>query len=368
MNSRSIYSPEPAKGWLPWGALAPVLCILIVALPMLALGEVEQHLGLLDAKGEPTGFAGLCSLLFVEFAVTGLLLLAWVRFVERRPLATIGLVIGPVRPARTLGRGLLVGIAMSITLVASIGLAGGYRASEIAKAFAEPIALVRIAVLLVAFVVQSGVEEILFRGWLLSAVTRKFNLGWGVVLSSLVFTFLHYGPHQRWDVMVGTMLFALFTCAWALYAGNLWGVMGWHAGWNWLISIGFEVPITGLDARQPALLVHLTPQGPDWLTGGAEGPEGSVLCSLIFLVAIGLLLARGRSLFGTGSGDRRRGGADRAQEARDPRPVRSVGERVDAAGAGTPVGDVLQHVIEAELRTAVELQTLEGESGEQTRR
>ena len=33
MRSIALYSPEPAKGWLPWGALAPFLCILIVALP-----------------------------------------------------------------------------------------------------------------------------------------------------------------------------------------------------------------------------------------------------------------------------------------------------------------------------------------------
>ena len=25
MKPTSIYSPEPAKGWLPWGALAPFL-------------------------------------------------------------------------------------------------------------------------------------------------------------------------------------------------------------------------------------------------------------------------------------------------------------------------------------------------------
>jgi membrane protease YdiL (CAAX protease family) len=290
MTTRAIYSPEPAKGWLPWGALAPILCILIVALPMLALGKVEQQLGLLDAKGDPTGFAGLCSLLFVEFAATGLLLLLWVRFVERRPLATIGLVGD--RPAPTLGRGLLVGFATSSAVVAAIWLAGGYQASEVAKAFGSASALARIALLLLAFVVQSGVEEILFRGWLLSVVTRKFNLAWGVALSSLVFTFLHYGPHQRWDVLLATLLFALFACAWALRAGSIWGVMGWHAGWNWLISIGFEVPITGLDAKQPALLVHLTPQGPDWLTGGAEGPEGSVFCSLFFFVAIAYLVWR----------------------------------------------------------------------------
>jgi membrane protease YdiL (CAAX protease family) len=295
MTSRTLFSPEPAKGWLPWGALAPFLCILMVALPVLAFARVEELWGLVDAKGQPLGLAGLYFLLFVEFAATGVVLWAWVRFVERRPLATLGLIVAaPVRPVPTLGRGLLLGFATSGAVVASIGLAGGYDASVLAPAFGSARALVHIALLLVAFVVQAGVEEIVFRGWLLSAVTRKFNLAWGVALSSLVFTLLHYGPDKRWEPLLGTLLFAVFASALVVRSGNLWSAMGWHAGWNWLIAVGFEVPITGLDANLPALLVRLAPRGPDWLHGGAEGPEGSVLFSGLFLVAIGFLAWRGR--------------------------------------------------------------------------
>lgn len=91
MKPTVLYSPEPAKGWLPWGALAPLLCILIVALPAIAAWKVESWLGLVDAKGTPLGFAGLCALLFFDFSVTGAVLLSWVRYVERRSLPTLGL-------------------------------------------------------------------------------------------------------------------------------------------------------------------------------------------------------------------------------------------------------------------------------------
>jgi hypothetical protein len=74
---------------------------------------------------------------------------------------------------------------------------------------------------------------------------------------------------------------------------NIWGVMGWHAGWNWLLAVGFESRVTGLDMQVPALLVRLMPFGPDDLTGGAEGPEGSVFCTFLFAVAIAVLIARG---------------------------------------------------------------------------
>jgi hypothetical protein len=50
------------------------------------------------------------------------------------------------------------------------------------------------------------------------------------------------------------------------------------------------LPLTGIDVGIPALLVDLEPSGPTWLTGGAEGPEGSVLCLAVFSVATAWLL------------------------------------------------------------------------------
>ena len=37
---------------------------------------------------------------------------------------------------------------------------------------------------------------------------------------------------------------ALFACAWVLRARNVLGIMGWHAGWNWLLAVGFGLPLT----------------------------------------------------------------------------------------------------------------------------
>lgn len=293
MRSIALYSPEPAKGWLPWGALAPVLCFLFVALPLVGVSSVEEHFHLVDAKGNPTSLPGWFSFLLFEFGVTGLAVLAWTRFVERRSVATIGLVES--HRARTFLRGLAIGFATSAGVVGAIWLAGGYSAAGYAKAFGSPSALMSIGFLLFCFAVQSSVEEILFRGWLLSAVARKLNVAFAVGITSTLFTLLHYGPHQHWRVTLGTLLFSLFTCAWALRTGNIWGVMGWHSGWNWLLAVGFQVPITGLDVKLPALLVKLTPTGPDSLTGGAQGPEGSFLCVLFFAGAIAFLFRPDRA-------------------------------------------------------------------------
>lgn len=290
MRSTSLYSSEPARGWLPWGVLVPFLLILFVAVPDVAGSKVLQYFHLADAKWQPIGVLGLALFLVVPFLATGLLVLAWVHWVERRSLASIGL----TRPGgfASLTRGIGVGVATSFVVVAMIWIAGGYTAQGYAVAFSSPVALMNIAILLPCFIIQAGVEEVIFRGWLMSVLARKFNVFIAITVTCIVFAALHFGRHTPWHDTVLILAFSLFACAWALKAGSIWSVMGWHAGWNWLLAVGFEVPVTGLDAKMPALLVKLVPQGSAYLTGGTQGPEGSALCGLFFLVGIAVLLLR----------------------------------------------------------------------------
>jgi membrane protease YdiL (CAAX protease family) len=211
---------------------------------------------------------------------------AWTRFVERRSLATVGLT-GTRRLPKYL-TGMAIGIGMVALAVISIWLAGGYDSGAIVPAFAAPAAIFWIALLLAGFAFQSGVEEFIFRGWLLSTATRRWNLTAGFIASSVAFAFLHFSPHQPVREIIMSFTFGLFACAWAWRAGSIWGVMGWHAGWNWITGVGFDLPITGLDLKLPALLVELTPNGTVALTGGAAGPESSVLT--IGILAAGTLL------------------------------------------------------------------------------
>lgn len=293
MKKTSLFSPEPAKGWIPWGALAPFLLIFFVAAPVLLTDEPFMQWGFVDDHGDPIGAFGFYIFLLIPFAMTGALVLAWVLFVERRPLRTIGLT--PSGGAMSFARGLAIGIATIGAVVAAIWALGGYQPHGFGGAFSSPHDLISIGILFLCFAVQAGVEEIIFRGWLMSALARKFNVALAVILTCAVFTFLHYSRGQEPLITAGAFLFSVFACLWALKARNIWGVMGWHIGWNWLLATGFELPVTGFDAGVSALLVKLVPHGPDVLTGGPEGPEGSVVCLTFFACAIAMLLWRLRN-------------------------------------------------------------------------
>ena len=284
MTRVALYSPEPARGWLPWIWLVPILMILFNAVPVIALDGwmVKQQWSTPD--GDPVGLVGLHALLWIGFVPTFLLVLAWVRLVERRSMASIGLV--GQAPLKTFMQGLVVGMCTIALVVSAIWAAGGLHATGWGLAWQSPHSLLQIALLLPGFALQSSVEEVIFRGWMQSVLARKAGVAIAVLLVALTFTLLHYSPNQRWLVVLSSFVFSLFASAWSLRAGNVWGVMGWHTGWNWLLATGFELPVTGIDAQLPALLVALQRSGVDALTGGAEGPEGSYLCIAFFVLGI----------------------------------------------------------------------------------
>ena len=288
---RSIFSAEPARGWIPWGLFAPILAFVFIIAPDLGVSPVLVEYGILDAEWEPVGVNGFIGFLLVPFAASALVVLLWVMLVEQRPLATIGLA---PQFAPSFLSGHLIGIAMISSVVGATWAFGGYEAGGIGKAFSDGRAMASIGFLLLAFLVQASVEEIIFRGWLLSAITRKLGLVAAVVLSGALFTLLHFGKGQPLLATANTFLFALFASAWALRAGNIWGVMGWHAGWNWMLAVAFELPVTGIDVGLPALVIDMVPRGPEQLTGGAEGPEASIFCTILLVAAsLGLLASRG---------------------------------------------------------------------------
>ena len=288
-----IFSDETPKGWIPPSIAAPFICIFLVAISMTPSDLGLSYLGLTDAKGSPRGPLGFC-LLLVSFIAMGLAVFGWVRWVEKRSLASVGL-RGKQRLKKFL-IGLAVGIAMMGAIVTAIALSGGYRVADLAPAFASPAALGWIALLLACFAVAASVEEFIFRGWLFSTIMHRWNTTAAFILSSAAFTFLHFSPRRSLLMLAMTFVYSIVACLWVRRSNSIWGVMGWHTGWNWFAGTGFDVPVTSLETHLPALVVELVPVGPAYLNGAGEGPEGSVFTLALLTVASLslLLLARSR--------------------------------------------------------------------------
>ena len=266
-------------GWIPWSPLAAILAILFVAVPLILTSELLAAFKLVDDSGDPVGYTGLVAFLLVPFSAIFVTIYAWVRLIEKRQLSTLGLQAD--RLPQELTKGVAIGVVTTLFLVASIWAFGYLKIDGLFSAFTSSTALAKISLLFLCFGVQSGAEEFLFRGWLMSAVRHRAGITWAVAISTAVFTFLHWSPGQPWYEILSSISFSLFASALVIKTGSLAIAAGWHIGWNWLVGTGFGLPITGLDLNLPALLFEALPTGSEIMSGGSGGPESSIFCSIL---------------------------------------------------------------------------------------
>lgn len=144
---------------------------------------------------------------------------------------------------------------------------------------------------LLMFIMYCGLvawwEELVFRGFLLQNMISGMGKNLAVIISCLIYGLVH-ATNDNAGVLSSLIivLFGYMRLYGYLRTSQLWLSMGMHAGWNF-----FQGPVFGYATSGYAvdtILVHNL-NGPDWLTGGKFGPEGSVITVVVVLLAIGTM-------------------------------------------------------------------------------
>jgi membrane protease YdiL (CAAX protease family) len=125
-------------------------------------------------------------------------------------------------------------------------------------------------------------EEMLTRGYPLYAVSEGIGFWPAAILFSLVFGLGHLGNRGESYAGIANAMVAGLMFAYSLkWTGSLWWAIGAHFAWDWGQTFFFGVADSGITARHH--LLSVAPAGPAWLSGGATGPEGSVLALPVLL-------------------------------------------------------------------------------------
>jgi hypothetical protein len=154
---------------------------------------------------------------------------------------------------------------------------------------------------MLGFIIQGSSEELLFRGWLMQLIASRHGLWIAVVANSALFALAHAGniepSNELYVGLANIVLFGLFISLYAIREGSLWGVCGWHAAWNWLLGLGFGLEVSGMKIDSLPLITDLTgaPGAAWWLTGGAFGPEASLVTTAVLLTGTVLLMLFGKT-------------------------------------------------------------------------
>ncbi|MCP9850207.1 CPBP family intramembrane glutamic endopeptidase [Cyanobium sp. Morenito 9A2] len=224
------------------------------------------------------------------FITANLLLVYWsyAHFLERRAVSELAL----PGLGRELGIGLLLGFGL-FTICVLIAMALGLYRIEGIDRWQNLLAGVTGG----TFTTPFG-EELLFRGVWFRILEGVFG-GWvALVVSSLWFGFVHAGNTGETfagvasiAIVYGPLLAVPF-----MVSRRLWIGIGLHGAWNYTMGKVFSGAISG-NSASPGLF-KTTFQGPELLTGGSAGMEGSLIAMLVSLAftAVMLILAVRRGM------------------------------------------------------------------------
>ena len=154
-----------------------------------------------------------------------------------------------------------------------------------------------------AFLLVGLAEEYTMRGYLQFTLTRGFvGIGnliapqharaiafWiASVFTSALFLFAHtHNAGENWLGLFQVFLAGVVFVVALWRTGSLWWGIGFHTTWDWCQSFLYGVPDSGGLMQGRLFSTHAA--GNPLFSGGTEGPEGSVLCIPVFLLAIAVL-------------------------------------------------------------------------------
>jgi membrane protease YdiL (CAAX protease family) len=136
-------------------------------------------------------------------------------------------------------------------------------------------------------------EEMLFHGYAFQLLLRSTSPFATIFPVSILFGAVHWGnQNATFYGLVNTVLWGVLL-GWAYYrTGALWLSIGLHYGWNFTLPLfgenlsGFTMGVTGHTLRWSI--------GDLW-SGGAYGPEGGILTTVVVIVLFLGLMRYGRS-------------------------------------------------------------------------
>jgi uncharacterized protein len=137
-----------------------------------------------------------------------------------------------------------------------------------------------------AFVMAAFAEEALFRGYGFQVLVRAAGPVTATVATAALFTVAHaWNPEVGVIALANIFLAGIMLAVAYLRTLSLWFATAVHVGWNWSMATLFDLPVSGIaDFDTP--LYQPAVGGADWWSGGAFGPEGGLVGTLGFAVAL----------------------------------------------------------------------------------
>ncbi|WP_456313826.1 CPBP family intramembrane glutamic endopeptidase [Pseudomonas shirazensis] len=255
----------------------PVVKIILALLTFMAVVIIGQQIAvkLLDLTSLDKDYRNLLKGLFVSISCIFSYILFFKKYDKRvvTEFATNRLV-------KNLFIGFAVGFILQSFTILVIYLNGSYSVVKI-----NPISFILIPFALMFTV--AIIEEVLVRGIIFRIIEEKLGSYISLTFSSVLFGVLHLAnPNVTLISAICITTAGFLMGATFIYSRNLWMPIALHFAWNFTQS-GIFGAITSGNEKTNSLIVAKI-QGPEFITGGEFGPEGSI--QAIVFCAIGTII------------------------------------------------------------------------------
>lgn len=145
-----------------------------------------------------------------------------------------------------------------------------------------------LALYFVIFIMVAISEEVLFRGYILNNLLSVMNKYLALLISAAIFALLHILNFDlTFIAFINLILAGLLLGATYIYTKNLWFPISLHLFWNF-----FQGPVLGysVSGNTTSSVFTLESFGNINMNGGEFGFEGSMICSILNIVAILLII------------------------------------------------------------------------------
>ena len=140
------------------------------------------------------------------------------------------------------------------------------------------------------FLLAALTEELMFRGYPLRRLAHALGQAPATALAAGCFGLAHLSnPSATAFSTVNVALAGVWLACAFFSPGAMPLAWGTHFGWNATLALGFAAPVSGYAFPVPTLAYRPGPHG--WIDGGAFGPEGGIVTTLVMLGGAAALIA-----------------------------------------------------------------------------
>ena len=215
------------------------------------------------------------------FGFMGMLVMAWIfrRFIDGKTFNSLGFKFSEYK------KDFLIGLLFGFVLIASgfviLLILGNLSISD--TNFNIPLLFGYVFL----FTIGSLNEEIMIRGYILTNFCDSMNKYIALIVSSLLFAIMHLANANVTVLsFVNIFLAGTLLGIYYIHKRNLWFPISLHFSWNFFQGPIFGFEVSGVDITG---VIIQDIQGPDLITGGTFGFEGSIIATLLMVISIVLL-------------------------------------------------------------------------------